>query len=146
LKAVDTFLNDETEVHIDVETVSAERLHNENVFNVYAYRMKTDSYLDHERIHFDNVPTIHQGTDFVARMEKLMFDVSVVLPDDVNFGYAWGSNQISFNTIGDPNIILVHQDPGNTRYDALTKVINFLASKLTYVKIQNQFIPRTVVP
>ena len=52
--------------------------------------MKTDSYLDHERIHFDNVPTIHQGTDFVARMEKLMFDVSVVLPDDVNFGYAWG--------------------------------------------------------
>ena len=57
-----------------------------------------------------------------------------------------GSNQISFNTIGDPNVILVHQDPGNTRYDALTKVINFLASKLTYVKIQNQFIPRTVVP
>ena len=48
-------------------------------------------------------------------MMKMLYDISKILPDGVRYAYDAGDLQISFNTIGDPQLIFDPQQLGNTR-------------------------------
>lgn len=64
---------------------------------------------------FDHVYIPFPGSDFTDRTLTMLYDISVVLPEGIRFGYVWGAATISENTIGDPNVIFERQVVGNTR-------------------------------
>ena len=66
-------------------------------------------------IHFHHTHLIFPGGDYTSKMMKILYDISRILPDGVRYAYEAGDGQISFNTIGDPQLIFDPQELGNTR-------------------------------